>query len=203
MTTVLFLAFEFPPVNTTGMHRSAKLAKYLGEFDIQPIVITLRAQDSADAFQASIESSSLDDLPTNLVVYALPAPPTRPVPKTRLGKYLSIFGRVEDPLAKRVRPALARALPAIVARHRPSAVYVSLPPFSANTTAPSSIFHCGRTLSCCQLCQPFRLLPSKRVTHFPFCASASFEKAKAARAITDAFPKAFHFVKFMFRLLKF
>lgn len=131
---VLFFALEFPPVATTGMHRSAKLVRYLPELGVEPIVITLEAEDAARWFGAPCEPELSAELPSQLVVHRLPIGPPQP-PVSRVGRFLDIFLRLEDDFAKRLQPALDRALPEIVRQHAPQAVYVSMPPFSTGKLA--------------------------------------------------------------------
>lgn len=131
MIPVLCIAFEFPPLNTAGVHRSAKFVKYLREYGFNPIVLTLRAEDAAGAFGVSLEPSLIADLPADLPLYRLPIPNARPAPRSLIGGFLTVFSRVQDPFAAAARPALAECLAQITERHAPRAVYVSLPPFSA------------------------------------------------------------------------
>lgn len=130
---VLFLAFEFPPVNTAGMHRSAKLAKYLPGFGIEPIVVTLHPEDAATSFGARLEPALMDDLPEGLVRYTLRYPEVGS--SSRLVRFARIWARSEDPIARTVKPELLRLLDQIARLHKPSAVYVSMPPFSAGGLA--------------------------------------------------------------------
>ncbi len=60
MIPVLFLAMEFAPVNTTGNYRSLKFVKYLNQFGIDPIVITLKQDEAADFFKAKIDYDLLN-----------------------------------------------------------------------------------------------------------------------------------------------
>lgn len=39
--TLLFIALDFPPLNSSGTYRNAKFVKYLGQFGWQPVVVTL------------------------------------------------------------------------------------------------------------------------------------------------------------------
>lgn len=45
--TILFIAYYFPPSGGSGVQRSAKFVKYLSEFGITPIVLTVREEDAA------------------------------------------------------------------------------------------------------------------------------------------------------------
>ena len=45
MNNILFIIYEFPPLSRGGVYRSTGFIKYLQEFDINPIVMTLDQQD--------------------------------------------------------------------------------------------------------------------------------------------------------------
>ena len=57
MINILFIAYEFPPLNSGGVHRSLAFVKYFKQFGISPIVITL-AQKS---FQNVFENYTIDE----------------------------------------------------------------------------------------------------------------------------------------------
>ncbi len=128
------IAVEFPPLNNTGAFRPAKMAKYLGEFGVTPIVVTVRAEDAAEAFDAPIERSLLDEL-RHVEIVEVPMARERWTPHTRLGKAARLFARVSDSIAGRIEPGLRATLPGLVARHRPTALLVTMPPFSMGPLA--------------------------------------------------------------------
>lgn len=135
LINVLFIAMEFPPINTAGVFRSLKFAKYLQRFGVNPIVVTLDATDAAAAFGAPLDPSLLDDLPSSIEVLRARCRPADAKYSTRLRRFATIYFRIEDSLADRWTRDLERLLPEAIARHRPEAVYVSMPPFSAGRLA--------------------------------------------------------------------
>ena len=60
---VLFVAFEFPPAATAGVYRSLKFAKYLPEFGVTPIVVTIDEASTRNILQWPLDASLLEDLP--------------------------------------------------------------------------------------------------------------------------------------------
>ncbi len=67
---LLYIALDFPPLNSSGTYRNAKFVKYLGQFGWQPVVVTLdwhqqRADDPLD-------DSLLADIPGQVPIVRLP-----------------------------------------------------------------------------------------------------------------------------------
>jgi glycosyltransferase involved in cell wall biosynthesis len=137
---VLFIAMEFAPVNTTGAFRSLAFTKYLRSHGINPVVVTLPEEQGVLAFSAKVDPHLQRELPPDLDLVRLPCEDgtlyygTR-YHRTRLRRFLTYYFSVEDGIGSRWRTQLDAALPDIIARYRPKAVYVSMPPFSAGRVA--------------------------------------------------------------------
>ena len=131
---VIFILMEFPPVNTTGNYRALKLLKYISCFGIDPIVITLEADQAASFFNAKIDIDLLKDLPSNLNIYRIKSEPLRNY-KYKYLQFLKIFFSIEDEIAKRWSKNLMNQLQEIIIRHEPKAIFTSLPPFSSGLLA--------------------------------------------------------------------
>jgi glycosyltransferase involved in cell wall biosynthesis len=128
--TVLFVAFEFPPLAGGGVQRSANFAKYLNSFQITPIVITTDDASFRQLFDNAIDPELLKLLPESLQIERIPCPYTRPRPKNRLQAWSISFFRLQDRIAASWEPNVRRVLNDIVQRHHPDAIYVTVPPFS-------------------------------------------------------------------------
>jgi len=63
---ILFISYYFPPSGGAGVQRPAKLNKYLREFDIEPIIITV---DENLASYPGIDNSLLNDIPSDSRIY--------------------------------------------------------------------------------------------------------------------------------------
>jgi len=124
---VLFVAFEFPPMASSGVHRSLRFAKYLREFGITPIVITPDLDTLENSFD--LDEGLLLDAPPDLIIERVVC---QPLPKSQsgFGAWKNIFFSLSDQLGKLWRPELERRLPELIEKYRPEAIYVSLPPFS-------------------------------------------------------------------------
>lgn len=63
MVDVLFISFEFPPLNIGGVFRPFKFVKYLPEFGIRPTVYTLNPDDYGKVFnKVNIDKTVLKEL---------------------------------------------------------------------------------------------------------------------------------------------
>lgn len=127
---VLMIAFEFPPLGGIGVQRSLKLAKYLPEHGVRPIVITPDQASLERVIGSAREEALLQELPGTVQVERVPCPALPPPAKTKAGRWLRGFFRIGEELGAIWREAVMVALPDIIRRERPTAVYVSVPPFS-------------------------------------------------------------------------
>jgi hypothetical protein len=64
MKTVLIIAYDFPPLRTSGVYRPLKFAKYLPEFGWRPIILTVK-----NFPETSLDQSLLKDLPESAKIY--------------------------------------------------------------------------------------------------------------------------------------
>ena len=62
---VLILTYYFPPSGGAGVQRWLKFVKYLPQFDVEPIVLTV---DEHDASYPQIDNQLLNEVPSNIRV---------------------------------------------------------------------------------------------------------------------------------------
>ena len=86
---ILFISYYFPPSGGAGVQRPAKLNKYLRDFDIEPIVITV---DENLASYPGFDPSLLNDVPSDLRIY-------RTATAEPFGLYKKWIGRNSIPTA--------------------------------------------------------------------------------------------------------
>lgn len=67
---LLYIALDFPPLNSSGTYRSAKFVKYLGRFGWQPVVVTLDWYK--EPMGDPLDESLLSDVPAAVPVIRLP-----------------------------------------------------------------------------------------------------------------------------------
>lgn len=127
---VLLVAFEFPPLAGSGVHRSMKFARFLPEHGVNPTVLTTD-EESLKRFVANkIEPQLLAELPASLPITRVPCRTGVVATKGKLGLWWQNFRSHVDPLAEVWGANVAAALPKILDEVKPSVVYVSVPPFS-------------------------------------------------------------------------
>jgi glycosyltransferase involved in cell wall biosynthesis len=122
------LAFEFPPLGTVGVQRSVKLAKYLPEHGVQPVVITSDAASQAAWFGPRRDDSLSGEVAADLTVHRIPCP--RPDEGAGLARRLRAFCSVGEGIGASWEPQLLHRWDEMVQAARPAALYVSVPPFS-------------------------------------------------------------------------
>ncbi|MGN6436115.1 MAG: glycosyltransferase [Agriterribacter sp.] len=132
---VLFLLMEFAPVNTTGNFRSLKFVKYLREFGVNPIVVTLNEAQAADIFDAKVNYDLLNDLPPDTVIYRVSCDPIIKKRGNKLQAFLDIYFNLVDKIGEAWKQTLFKELPIIINKHKPELIYTSLPPFSCGLLA--------------------------------------------------------------------
>ena len=127
---VLFVAYEFPPLGGAGIRRSLILTKYLSEFDVTPIVVTTDLASHKVDHCDLVDMKLLERIPPGIVVERIPCRRARPQPRSKLSCWLRSWCSWIDPLARRWRPQIEPRLPELISRHRPQAIFVTVPPFS-------------------------------------------------------------------------
>lgn len=127
---VLFIAFEFPPLATGGVQRSVKFAKYLAEFGVEPVVVTTDLESFRQIMpDSAVDELLLDQIPQGLVIERVPCHRTKVMRPGRFAEWRRIYFSVVEDYAEQWWPHLNAALPGIIAKHRPQAIYVTVPPF--------------------------------------------------------------------------
>ncbi len=128
--SLLMLAFEFPPLSGVGVQRSLKLAKYLPEHGVTPVVVTTDGASLEAWFGRALDQAPLDELSPDVVMTRVPCPKP-PVPSGLWARRLRhFFSLGEEDIGSQWEPQLTAAWDRLVAETQPAAVYVSIPPFS-------------------------------------------------------------------------
>lgn len=130
MKNLLFIAYEFPPLNRGGVLRSIKFAKYLGEFGIIPHVFCL----SPNSYSKVFDHYSVDELllenGIGLNIYPVNSEELLEEFgegfKAKLYNYFSIVGME----SKMWRRDLYDKVSALSQNIKFDAVFISAPPFS-------------------------------------------------------------------------
>jgi hypothetical protein len=128
MTTVFYIAYEFPPLNNGGVLRSAKFTKYLPDFGIRPIVFTLNPSDYSNVFKEYLTDEKLiKELPKEIEIINVSTNGVKT--HSSLSKFFSIVRRDTS----HWQPSLKEEIKKAIKTYQPKAIIVSAPPFSLIT----------------------------------------------------------------------
>ncbi len=130
MKKVLYIALEFPPQNNTGTYRTLKFVKYLPEYGVQPIVLTLTTESSEKIFGAKSELRLLDEL-NGIEIHRVAASISRES-KYKVINYLKIFFRLHDRIVNNWEKEAKKKIHYLISKHEPEAVIITFPPFSCS-----------------------------------------------------------------------
>jgi glycosyltransferase involved in cell wall biosynthesis len=120
--SLLYLSYLFPPRGGAGVQRSLKFAKYLPEFGYRPLIIANGARASDGVTQMK-DDTLLRDLPRETVIRYTSE-------ETKLQNKFRRWLNPTDSSAWWVNPAVQTARQ-LLAQHSPSAILVTMSPFSA------------------------------------------------------------------------
>jgi hypothetical protein len=124
---ILFVALEFPPLNNTGTYRSLKFVKYLPEFGIKPIVITLDEQDSFDTFGVNSDQKLIDEI-KDIEIHRLSIKKLKL--NNKIFRFFRIFFSLHDKIANRTLTNFKKKIDEIFSSNQIQAVIITFPPFS-------------------------------------------------------------------------
>lgn len=123
MTQVLFIAYEFPPVNSGGSARPYKFCKHLPNHGIDPLILTVQPALQSGSVDTNNSSKTID----NLKIFR-----TRISPKSKWSAFTSetYYLNIVDDTFKRWKRYFLAELDKIMKEHRPLVIFVTAPPFS-------------------------------------------------------------------------
>lgn len=131
MINILFIAYEFPPLNSGGVHRSLAFVKYLNQFNINPIVITLSRESYPNAFESYSTDEHLGkDILSSTDVIEIESKNINSLHQNRLKIFIDIYFNIMGREANGWEEDFKKKIPEIVKRYQPMAIFVTLPPFS-------------------------------------------------------------------------
>jgi hypothetical protein len=127
---VLYIALEFPPQNNTGTYRTLKFVKYLPEYGIEPIVLTLTTESSEAIFGAKSDYKLLDEL-NGIEIHRVPAQ-IGIESKNKVFNYFKIFFRLHDNIVNNWEKKAQKKIDFLISKHEPESVIITFPPFSCS-----------------------------------------------------------------------
>ncbi len=129
MINILFIAFEFPPLNHGGVHRSLAFVKYLPQFGINPVVITLQPSSYGEVFN-TFETDELLGKEVREKTSIIHVPSKKRKPQTRIGEFVSIYFSILGNEVNLWKEDYFRILPELISKYNPRAIFATVPPFS-------------------------------------------------------------------------
>jgi len=129
MTNILFIAFEFPPLNRGGVYRPLAFVKYLPQFGINPIVITLDKNSYNDVFDTyGCDESLGKEVIENTTI--VPVHAEKAGTSSAVKQFASIYFSIHGNEAKSWKRPFYAAVEKTVRQYSPEAVFATVPPFS-------------------------------------------------------------------------
>ena len=131
MTNILFIAYQFPPLNIGGTQRPLKFVKYFREFGIEPIVLTLARESYKEVYGTfHFDLDTLSEIPPNTNIIEIPSLPILSRRAGRIKRFIDIYFSYIGKEAQMWKPNLFAILPQIIEKFDPKAILVTAPPFS-------------------------------------------------------------------------
>lgn len=119
--SVVIVSPHFPPATAAGVHRARHLAKHLPAFGWRPVVVRAREADYAESIDPALGSM----VPASVRQVRIPALPLAMTRSLGVGD-----------IGIRTYPYLSATLDGIIARERPSAIFITGFPFYPMLVAP-------------------------------------------------------------------
>ncbi len=136
MKNVLFFAYEFPPVQTTGSIRPAKFVKYLRDFGYNPIVITTDIESGIRTFKtAKIDYSLLEEIPKDIVIIRIPTSNFDSIYKSKFKSFVHHYFSVSDHIKNYWGKNVTKQIDSIIKQYQPVLMYATAPPFGVASIA--------------------------------------------------------------------
>ncbi len=129
MINILFLAFEFPPLNRGGVHRALSFVKWLPKFGINPVVVTLDEACYPNVFN-EYGLDKLLGLEVRKDADLIAIKSKLPSKENRVQEFASIFFSLYGNETRFWKDNFLERLPDIMEMYRPAAVLATAPPFS-------------------------------------------------------------------------
>ncbi|MDP4131068.1 MAG: glycosyltransferase [Bacteroidota bacterium] len=111
------------------MFRSLAFVKYLTRYGINPVVITLDPSSFADMYDGFVTDETLGrELMEKTSIVPVPSEKSRR--RTRVGEFVSIYFSILGNEVNNWKGNYFRALPDLIDKYRPEAIFATVPPFS-------------------------------------------------------------------------
>ncbi len=127
MINILFVAWEFPPLTAGGVQRPLYFVKYLREFGINPIVITVPASGGKFGKEDHI---LMEEIPDNTPIEKIDCEFKNHSYLNKFTKWVDYYFSLVEKHGEAWETFIKSAMPGLVEKYKPKAIYVTIPPFS-------------------------------------------------------------------------
>ena len=186
MINVLFLVYEFPPLNSGGSHRPYRFAKHLQQFGINPVIVTPKVEDKYS------DNSLLHELDSNIQIIRTDVEKSVRFENILSKSYINILDRESKKWEKHLFPILEKLLKEIDFQ----AMYVTAPPFSMADLGVkvSKKFNLPLVLDMRDHWSHWNITPFTSYLHYRLILRKEnqwFQHARAVLAVTEQMVKDF------------
>lgn len=130
MINILLVAFEFPPLNRGGVYRALRFAKYLRQFDINPIVITLDRRSYSKVYERfDVDETLLRELPSEIEMIEVPSPDIVHLLSGKLTNFFNTYFRIVEITTANWDKFFLTQIRELVKRFEPRCIFATVPPF--------------------------------------------------------------------------
>ncbi len=186
MKNVLFIAYEFPPLNSGGVHRSLAFVKYLKQFGINPVVITLSQRSYGYVFENPVVDETLGkDVLSTIDIFEIDSDNIISTHRSRIQSFFGIYFSIMGREAGGWKTNFKNKIDNIVKEFQPQAVFVTVPPFSILELAAwvSKKFRLPLITDFRDAWSQWRLIPYGSYLHYKLALKAEKKYLKYADAV--------------------
>lgn len=131
MKNILFIAYEFPPINRGGTQRPLKFVKYLSKYGLNPIVITLAPESYPIVYdQYHLDEDTTKEIKEAAEVIYVESENILERYKGKVNGFLSIYFSLIQREAEGWKPFLLPTLDKLIHERNIEAIFATVPPFS-------------------------------------------------------------------------
>jgi glycosyltransferase involved in cell wall biosynthesis len=129
LINILFIAFEFAPLNRGGIYRPLSFAKYLPVYGINPILITLAATSFESVYgSTTIDLSLKSKIPDDLQVVEVETEKSEPV--SGLSNFCKIYFSIHGNETDHWEYHFMSTAQILIRQYKPQLILTTIPPFS-------------------------------------------------------------------------
>ncbi len=181
---ILYVAFEFAPLNRGGVYRSTGFAKWLNQFGINPILVTLDESSYKDVYgEYSTDAGIGKMIPENTVVIKVKTEKAQQ--KTGIRKFMSIYFSIHGNETKYWSKNFYAAVDEAIQKYKPAAIMATVPPFSVLPLAKtiSEKYHLPLVLDFRDAWSQWKTVPYGSVFHYRRTVALEKKYLSAAAAV--------------------